>query len=157
VISIITEGPWFELQPGGGIRFYFSHIALDLGYEKSFKVDRAKCIHCGLCSADCPTLIIDGKTEFPTIKEGKEDNCLKCQHCLAICPTGAISIWDKEPGNSLAVSDSIPKPLEMERLIKTRRSIRKFKKEEIDKELIHELLTTASYAPTAKNDSVIVS
>ncbi len=122
----------------------------------NFKVDTNKCIKCGLCSADCPTLIINNKTEFPTIKEGKEGNCLRCQHCLAICPTGAISILGKVPENSLLSSDVIPKPDEMERLIKTRRSIRKFKKEDVDKALIHELVTTASYAPTAKNDNAVL-
>ena len=44
------------------------------------KIDKEKCIKCGLCAQDCPVLIIDGKTEYPEIKEGKELNCLKCQH-----------------------------------------------------------------------------
>ncbi len=120
----------------------------------NFKVDKAKCNKCWLCVVDCPTLIINNKTEFPTIKEDKEHLCLKCQHCLAVCPTGAISIWGKEPEQSMLVTNAIPKPTELERLIKTRRSIRKFRKdEELDKFLIHNLLTTASYAPTAKNDN----
>ena len=101
----------------------------------NFKVDQDKCDNCGLCSSECPVLIISNKTEFPTIKEGKEENCLKCQHCLAVCPQGAISIWSKEPENSINVTDQIPDPVEMENLMKTRRSIRRFKKDELDKEL----------------------
>ena len=94
----------------------------------NFKVNEDKCTHCGLCSSDCPVLIIDNKTEFPTIKEGKEENCLKCQHCLAVCPVGAISIWGKEPENSISAKSVIPQSIELENLMQTRRSIRKFKK-----------------------------
>jgi nitroreductase len=101
-------------------------------------------------------LIIDNKSEFPTIKEEKESACLKCLHCFAICPTGAITIWGKNPENSLLVSESIPAPAEMEQLVKTRRSIRKFKKQELDPKLIHALIETASYAPTAKNDNSVL-
>lgn len=118
-----------------------------------FKIDKNKCINCKLCSSDCPVLIIDRKSEYPTIKEGKEGNCLECQHCLAICPTGALSIWGKDPDNSIAVSSTTPDSIELENLMQTRRSIRKFSSEEVDKELIHRLISVASYAPTARNEN----
>lgn len=121
----------------------------------NFKLDQDKCIHCGLCSSECPVLIIDNKTEFPTIKEGKEENCLKCQHCLAVCPQGAISIWGKEAENSIPFNSPRPKSLELENLMQTRRSIRKFRKEEINRALIHHLISIASYAPTAKNENSV--
>ncbi|MCW3806819.1 nitroreductase family protein [Plebeiibacterium marinum] len=120
-----------------------------------FKVDKGKCTHCGKCSSDCPVLIIDSKTEFPEIKEGKEQNCLKCQHCLAVCPEGAISIWGKQPGDSIPVGSPIPKSEELENLMQMRRSTRKFTKKEIDKELIHHLVAKASYAPTGKNENAV--
>lgn len=120
-----------------------------------FKVDKQKCIHCKLCVTECPVLIINGKTEFPEIKDGKQANCLKCQHCLAVCPTGAISIWGKEPENSIPVSLPIPEPAALENLMQTRRSIRKFKDEEVDPNLIHHLISMASYAPTAKNENAV--
>lgn len=121
----------------------------------NFRVDEEKCTSCGICVAECPVLIINGKTQFPEIKEDKEGNCLKCQHCLAVCPEQAISIWGKEPKNSIAVSSPIPKPEELENLMQTRRSIRRFKNEEIDKDLIHRLVEMAAYAPTAKNENSV--
>ncbi len=121
-----------------------------------FKIDTNKCTKCGLCSQECPVLIIDGKTEYPEIKEGKESQCIKCQHCLAVCPTAAVSIWGKSPEDSIPVTSQIPSPQEMERLIKTRRSVRKFKKEELDKELIYDLLKTAAYAPTGHNKNSVL-
>jgi nitroreductase/NAD-dependent dihydropyrimidine dehydrogenase PreA subunit len=121
----------------------------------NFKVDEQKCIHCGLCSSECPVLIINNKTEFPTIKEGKEENCLKCQHCLAVCPTGAITIWGKVPEKSIPAKSPFPKSDELANLMQIRRSIRKFAKEEIEPGLIHHLISMASYAPTAKNENAV--
>lgn len=121
-----------------------------------FMVDKEKCIQCHLCVSDCPVLIIDGTSEYPGIKENKEELCLKCQHCLAICPTGAISIWGKNPEDSVVVGNVLPQPEALQHVIKTRRSIRKFKDEEIDKKLIHHLLETAAYAPTSKNNNAVL-
>lgn len=121
----------------------------------NFIVNEDKCTNCGRCSADCPVLIINNKTEYPTIKEGKEETCLKCQHCLAVCPEGAISIWGKEPENSIPANSQIPHTTHMANLYQTRRSIRKFKKEEVDQSTIENLIAIASYAPTAKNENAV--
>jgi len=121
-----------------------------------FKIDQEKCIQCHKCAADCPVLIIDAKTEYPEIKENKEGLCIRCQHCLAVCPTGALSIWGKNPEDSVPVNDNIPRPEALEQLIRTRRSIRRFRDEEIDKELIHRLLSTAAHAPTSQNNNTVL-
>ncbi|MGQ8335710.1 nitroreductase family protein [Sunxiuqinia sp. A32] len=121
-----------------------------------FKINTDKCTQCGLCSLECPMLIINGKTEYPEIKEGKESQCIRCQHCLAVCPTGALSILGKNPDDSIPVTNKIPSPGEMSNLIKTRRSIRKFKKEEIGYELIQQLLETTAFAPTGHNKNKVL-
>jgi len=120
------------------------------------KIDKEKCIKCGLCAQDCPVLIIDGKTEYPEIKEGKESNCLKCQHCLAICPTGALSILGKNPEESIPVREEYLVPEQLANMIKTRRSIRKYRKEELGKELILELLDITAYAPSGHNNNGVL-
>ncbi|SMO72978.1 Nitroreductase [Saccharicrinis carchari] len=121
-----------------------------------FKINKDKCTQCGICSQECPTLIIDGKKGIPEIKEGKEKNCIKCQHCLAVCPTAALSIWGKDPDDSIPVNGEIPNSKSLERLMKTRRSIRKFKKEELSKKLVLALLETAAYAPTGHNKNQVL-
>ncbi|MBK3516748.1 nitroreductase family protein [Carboxylicivirga marina] len=122
----------------------------------NFKIDEARCTQCGMCSKECPTLIINGKNGIPEIKEGKEKNCIKCQHCLAICPTAALSIFGKNPDDSLLVEDETPSTEALERLIKTRRSVRRFKKEAIDSAVINQLIETAAYAPTGHNKNQVL-
>lgn len=117
-----------------------------------FKIDETKCIQCGLCAKDCPIGIIE-MDGIPTIKKENEAHCLQCQHCLAVCPTGALSIAGKSPEDSLVVSGDLPDAQLMAEMIKTRRSVRKYKKESVDKALIHALVETASYAPTGHNDN----
>ncbi len=121
-----------------------------------FKIDEQKCTQCGICSKECPMLIINGKNGIPAIKEGKEKNCIQCQHCLAVCPTGALSIFGKNPENSVAVNGAIPSATEMESLIKTRRSIRKFKKDEVAPGVLNKLVETTSYAPTGHNKNEVL-
>jgi len=121
-----------------------------------FQINTERCTKCGLCSHECPMMIINGKSEYPEIKDGKESLCIRCQHCLAICPTAALSILGKNPDESVPVTNEIPEPEAMVRLIKTRRSIRKFKSEEIAPEVIQELLETTAYAPTGHNKNAVV-
>lgn len=121
----------------------------------NFKIDTEKCTECGLCAAECPVRIIEMDT-YPFIREEKEKNCIKCQHCFAVCPTGAISIFGKKAEDSIEVTNDIPSPEKMERLIKTRRSIRKYKDEDLDKDLIKNILETAAYAPTGHNKNAVL-
>ena len=117
-----------------------------------FRVDRDKCTKCGSCSKDCPSRIIvmDGE-RFPTIAPEKEPACLRCEHCLAICPTGAISILGYRPEESLPLKGVFPDPLQLETLIKGRRSVRRYKPENLDPALMQKLLDVAWHAPTGVN------
>lgn len=119
--------------------------------EKSmynFRVDEELCIQCGECAADCPAGVIhmDG---FPVFDE--DGGCYRCQHCLAVCPTGAVSILGKKPEESQALVGTFPTPAQMTALIKGRRSIRRYRNEEVSAALIEELLDVAGHAPTGVN------
>ncbi len=116
-----------------------------------FKIDAAKCIRCSQCVNDCPMRVIDMEEGVPFIKAEKEEECIKCLHCLAICPKEALSILGKHPENSLKIKDNFPKLSEMEVLTKGRRSVRKYKNENVDKDLLSKLLSTALHAPTGVN------
>ena len=119
-----------------------------------FKVSKSDCVRCGQCALECPVGIIEMQEE-PKIAPEKEAYCVKCQHCLAVCPTGALSILGKNPADSQKNNFILPDPEAMGEMIKMRRSTRRYKKESLDKELIRELLETASLAPTGHNDNSV--
>ena len=121
----------------------------------NFTIDKEKCTGCGLCVQDCPSMII-AIGEYPYIKDGKEGHCIRCQHCLAVCPEGALSIFGKNPDDSMAVDNKLPDPDLLGRMIKGRRSVRKYKDENLDKKLINRLLEAAAYAPTGHNDNSVL-
>jgi nitroreductase len=92
----------------------------------------------------------DGSVPF--IIPEKEVSCYKCQHCLAICPVGAVSILGLKPENSRPLNDdSFPEADKMETLIKGRRSVRRYKDEDLDQALLQRLLEVAWHAPTGIN------
>ncbi|MBN2843811.1 MAG: nitroreductase family protein [Sedimentisphaerales bacterium] len=124
----------------------------------NFKVDEKLCVKCGLCVEDCPMKIIDmPEGSCPSVSTAKELSCLACQHCLAICPTGALSIMNRDPKDSIVLTKaSLPSPEQMATLIKGRRSVRKFKQENVSRELIDEMLAVVANCPTGINRQDLV-
>ena len=63
-----------------------------------FKANPDQCIHCGRCVASCSSVILYfDEQRVPKMKAEADgivgwDGCYRCQHCLAVCPTGAISM-----------------------------------------------------------------
>ena len=116
--------------------------------ELNFIVDEEKCIHCGLCEKDCIAYVIK-RNENGVPKADFPENCLKCGHCMAICPVGAISIMDKTPNNSEPIyaqnSDMILN------LIKSRRSQRLYKNENLDRNKLNKLKSMLKWVPTGCN------
>jgi nitroreductase/ferredoxin len=119
----------------------------------SFTVQEDRCNRCGLCASDCPSRIIELGDKLPFVSAENEGNCLECQHCLAICPTGAISVFGLNPADSLPVSaDAWPRLEQMTHLVRGRRSVRKYRDENVDPALIGRLLATVANAPTGVNN-----
>ena len=124
----------------------------------NFKIDESLCTKCGLCVGDCPMRIIDMKAgQVPSVSPAKEIACIACQHCLAICPTGALSLMNLSPKDSIVLTkDSFPSPEQMSTLIKGRRSVRQFKQENVRPELIEEMLSVVANCPTGINRQDLV-
>jgi len=119
-----------------------------------FQIDKSKCIKCGKCINTCSGMVIEfGADGYPQMKEFERfgwRGCWRCQHCLAVCPQGAISIFGKKPEDSLP-----PAPKEMgeymERLIVNRRSCRRFLDKNVDSKVITGILSAMAAAPTGGN------
>ena len=116
-----------------------------------FSLNTDACTGCGECVKECLCDVIAMGDDFPHLLEGGEERCIGCQHCLAVCKPGALSIFGKDPADSRPLKGNLPEPAQMETLIMGRRSTRRYKKEGVDPALIRHLLEVASHAPTAVN------
>lgn len=118
-----------------------------------FVVNDARCTRCGQCVLDCPSQIIERSGDAPPrIRVENEENCIQCQHCLAFCPAAAISIAGRNPAESIALaSGSFPTLDTMTNLVRGRRSVRRYRDENVDPRLLRRLLAALGNAPTGCN------
>ncbi|MBR3350161.1 MAG: nitroreductase family protein [Solobacterium sp.] len=127
-----------------------------MGFEEKthFTLDKTKCVRCGKCVNTCAGMVLQPDPEgYPKMKSFERygwKGCWRCQHCLAVCPQGAISIFDKNPDDSLP-----PVPQEMgeymERLVTNRRSCRRYLDQNVDPDIISRILFAMSAVPTGGN------
>ncbi len=121
--------------------------------ELNFVVDAGRCVQCDACVRDCIYGIIRRDGPTPTIPEPPEDGCLECQHCLAVCPTGAVSIFGLRPEDSLPLNgNTLPSLRQMQTLVRGRRSVRQYRNENVPRALVDQLLADTAHAPTGCND-----
>ena len=121
--------------------------------QKKITVDKEKCIHCEQCVNDCIThcLKMSKDENIPQFRKGGEERCIKCQHCFAICPTGALTLYGKNPENSEDTNFNLNSD-ELLKLIKSRRSYRKYRQENLDEERMNRLKDMLNWVPTGVNN-----
>lgn len=75
----IDEGIEFLKQLGITVKLYTDNI---IHYEE-------QCVHCGACTAVCPSDALTMNQETWQLEFDME-KCLMCGHCVKACPTRAI-------------------------------------------------------------------
>ena len=116
-----------------------------------FNINRDKCIACMQCIKDCPTQVIslvEGKAEI------NNTGCIKCGHCVAICPVEAVSTDDFDM-NEVIPYDKETFSVDPENLMnfmKFRRSVRRFKDKEVEKEKILKIIEAGRFSQTSTNN-----
>ena len=128
-----------------------------------YNVDRERCIRCGICVRLCPSKIIEADGEkHPFVAAEKEKRCIRCGQCVAFCPSSCNSL--SFPSDSSLQSEEVrpavdaslfPSAESAETLLRSRRSIRDFKKEGVPHDILKRLFETVRYAPTASNRQAV--
>ena len=116
------------------------------------KIDRNKCLKCGKCIRDCVVEVLKPNEDgFPFLAPELERFCLNCQHCLAVCPAGAVDCH----GVTAEMCDlpgEMPTPEAMLNLLKMRRTVRHFKDENLPGEVLAALKSSLAWSATGCND-----
>jgi nitroreductase/NAD-dependent dihydropyrimidine dehydrogenase PreA subunit len=121
-------------------------------------IDENKCNKDGICVKECPLALLAQEDEksIPKVADNAETMCIHCGHCVAVCPTGALSLIDIDANECLPIKKELMLNSEqVEQFLRSRRSIRNFKEKEVPKETIAKLIDLARYAPTAHNDQAV--
>jgi nitroreductase/NAD-dependent dihydropyrimidine dehydrogenase PreA subunit len=114
------------------------------------EIDKELCIKCQKCVDICPSRIFKLINE-EAIGVEFEEYCIFCGHCLAICPRDAIRHDKFNHLQFPKIKETKIDPKDLYSLFHTRRSIRKFTKEPISRNLIKKFIDEARYAPTGSN------
>lgn len=114
----------------------------------SIIIDRNKCIGCGLCAKDCVygcLEVYDGKAILHSA------GCIECGHCYAVCPENAVLMKTVQPEEGTPVPMTAIAPETLLSAMKSRRTIRQFRPEPVEEEILHKIIEAGRYCPTATN------
>ena len=115
-------------------------------------IDETKCLKCKACVNDCIVKVLTvGDNGFPRVRPEDERFCLNCQHCLAVCPVGAVECHGVTADQATAIGP-LPSSENMMNLLCQRRSIRQYKQEDLDAETMDTLVKSLAWTPTGCND-----
>jgi len=113
-------------------------------------VNTDKCKKDGICAADCPMAIIQMDNETgPRLVPGGDETCLRCGHCVAVCPHAALS--HKDVPLEKCVTLQKEHAINMDQAIqflRSRRSIRVFKDKPVEKRALGQLIEIGHHKAT---------
>ena len=116
------------------------------------EIVREKCTNCGLCTELC--LVYEKGADG--VSRVRPELCIECGHCGSICPAGAIAGSSAEKVR-LKKEDlgKLPSPESLQLLFRSRRSVRRYKREPLRKEDLEKILEAGRYTPTGSNNQGI--
>jgi nitroreductase/NAD-dependent dihydropyrimidine dehydrogenase PreA subunit len=119
-----------------------------------FTVDESLCDRGAHCVENCPRLIIEMADErsVPAAVVDADDLCIDCGHCVAVCPHDALSHRSMSPEDCPPFQPELHIGAEeAEHFLRSRRSIRSYTDDVVDRGTLQRLIDIASHAPTGRN------
>jgi len=114
-------------------------------------IDKERCNLCGLCISVCVRRIIEEGDDSVRITDPMM--CILCGHCKAVCPENAPNIpsLKEEEFEPLPLKGDIHKADQLMGFFRTRRSIRIYGKEPVERDKIEKIIEAGRFAPTGGN------
>lgn len=114
------------------------------------QINQTLCSQCGLCTKVCPANVLSmGETGPETITP---QACNSCGHCVAICPCMAIDNTKTPLANQTTLTEfPVLNTTTAKEFLRSRRSIRCYKKNTVPQEQLLELVEIGRFAPTGSN------
>jgi ferredoxin len=120
--------------------------------ESPVSINESLCTGCGLCGTVCPRHVpvttgekADKKT---VISQERVDVCMRCGQCAAVCPSGAVTVEGLDPAGFAPLPDWDVSYEKLMGVLASRRSVRRYKKEPVSREVLDRILEAAALAPT---------
>lgn len=122
------------------------------------EIDASACIGCERCVRICTSRIFHVEEKAADTSARKRigiqepELCIRCGHCVAVCPAGAITHGDFPAQTVHPFNAALrPTPEQMMELIRTRRSNRAFSGAPVPADALAQIIEAAHRAPTASN------
>lgn len=107
-----------------------------------------KCTGCGLCTSVC--LVLERRNKKVVV--ARPDICIRCGHCGSICPSNAIVGPSVEAKRLTARDRAVaPSAVSLQFLLRSRRSVRRYKSKPVRKKDLDRILEAGRYTPTGTN------
>jgi nitroreductase/Pyruvate/2-oxoacid:ferredoxin oxidoreductase delta subunit len=113
-------------------------------------INKEKCVGCGLCVKDCVSKNIEIVNAKAIVKSA---TCLKCGHCIAVCPQNIVSM-DEHDMSDVREYDRNTFAIEPENLlnfIQFRRSVRQFKMQTVEDDKLLRIMEAGRFTATGGN------
>lgn len=115
------------------------------------KVDHARCTRCEACVRICPAEVLLRNEDRIHCRQDAPLGCIACGHCAMVCPEACITVT----GRGLDPADLRPLPdpdtrassRQLEALLFSRRSVRRFRQDDVDPSLLDQVVRAAASAP----------
>ena len=127
-----------------------------LGTMPIIGIDYEKCINCGTCILACGAPEAHYRRDEEQDKiifEDSEYGCNQCGQCIAQCPEDAI-LYDMGESFTFEHIENPEKIIPFDlffKFLSANRSLRRYKKEKVPKEILNKVLLAMSRAPTGAN------